>query len=140
MGEGDVVGLDPGSPVGEGDVVGLDPGSLVGEGDVVGLDPGSTMGVGDVGADPVLSVWVATVAWVDAGSSLLVGTWMDVVDTNLLLGGAAGVGFDVCLSVGVVTTTKLELDASACMRKRRQIKELFAELTHSLYSGWSCLY
>ena len=50
-----------GSSVGEGNVVGLDVGSSVGEGDVVGLDPGSTMGVGDVGANPGLSVWVATV-------------------------------------------------------------------------------
>lgn len=61
VGDGDVVGLDPGSPVGEGDVVGLDPGTSVGECNVVGLDPGSTMGVGDVGANPGLSVWVATV-------------------------------------------------------------------------------
>ena len=41
--------------------MGLDLGSSVGEGNVVGLDPGSTMGVGDVGANPGLSVWVATV-------------------------------------------------------------------------------
>lgn len=62
---------------------------------------------------------------------------MDVVNTDLLLGVVIGIGFDVGLSVGVVATIEVELAASACMSKRRQIEELFAELTHLFGSGWS---
>ena len=53
---------------------------------------------------------------------------MDVVDTDLLLGVVTGSDFDVALSVNVVTTIELELDASACMSKENKLKNYLQNL------------
>ena len=53
---------------------------------------------------------------------------MDVVDTDLLLGVVTGIDFDVGLSVDVVTTIELELDASVCMSKKDKLKNYLQNL------------